>query len=142
MLRRVHQHPLWLLPSVFWGWGIWRLSARPASAYRRVGPVEAQRLPVAQIAVLAHLVAFGMLGALLVLGLPIRGRFARAAVACAVSLGYGVIDERHQASVAGRDASVLDVATDGCGAVVGVLSVWAIQRWNAREYIAHVCDNA
>lgn len=139
LLRLVRPHPLWLVPALVWMAGIWRLSARPASAYRRVGPLEAKRLPVGQIAIGAHLGAFGTLGALLALGLPLRGRVTRSVVAWSAATIYGVIDERHQARVPGRDASTADVVTDAGGALVGVASIWAIQRWNDCGRCARAC---
>jgi VanZ family protein len=98
------------------------MSARPASAWHRVGPVEAKRIPIPQawIAVVAHLVVYGTLGAMLERGLPVgRARF-RWTAAWIVATGYGVSDELHQSTVDGRDASVFDVATDAVGAAAGI----------------------
>jgi hypothetical protein len=131
--RLLRPHPVWLVPSALWIGVIWLLSARPASAYRKVGPVEAKRLPVGQLAVAAHLVAYGTLGAVLSLGVPRHGRLSRSILAWTITVLYGVIDERHQARVPGRDASILDIVTDGFGALGGIASTWAIQSIREHE---------
>ncbi len=55
------------------------------------------------------------------------------ALAVMLTVGYGVLDEWHQAFVPGRYASLTDVALDGTGAVLGVLAGrWLVKRWAAR----------
>jgi hypothetical protein len=78
---------------------------------------------------LAHAVLYGLLALWVVLCLPERrkghwphsgggrGRFVLLAV-----LTVGLVDELHQATVPGRDASVLDLATD----LAGASAVWAL----------------
>jgi len=51
----------------------------------------------------------------------------------AVSLIYGFTDELHQSVVAGRDASVLDILSDGVGAFFVVLVVRYLGRDDATE---------
>jgi VanZ family protein len=61
-----------------------------------------------------HVGEYAVLGALLVwAGLAPR-------VAVAIAAAYGVTDEVHQAFVAGRDASAVDLGLDAVGALVGV----------------------
>jgi VanZ family protein len=48
----------------------------------------------------------------------------------AVAVGYGILDELHQAGVAGRVGDPLDVAIDAAGAAMGV-TVWA--WWDRRR---------
>lgn len=77
---------------------------------------------------LAHLLAFGVLGAL-------WGRawwfttdwptLKVGAVAFGLTAGYGVVDEIHQSFVPGRVASMADVGADVAGAALGVLLVLA-----------------
>lgn len=43
------------------------------------------------------------------------------ALAIALTVGYGFLDEWHQSHVPGRYASLTDVALDGAGALLGVL---------------------
>jgi len=84
---------------------------------------------------LAHAPLFGLL-ALFTAALLLRERGAgwprwspgRAALVVAITLLYGIADERHQASVPGRDASALDVLTDGVGALMVVWVIAAVGR--------------
>lgn len=130
VFRLLRQHPLWLVPTAVWMLAIWQLSDQPASAYRRVGRLEARRLPVPMnwLAVVSHFGAFGALAVGLFLGLPVRRRIARAVSAWVGALTYGIVDERHQSRVPGRDASIFDVVTDGAGALAGIVVTSVIQR--------------
>ena len=70
---------------------------------------------------LGHAPLFGLLGLWLALTLPRQGgwpRLDKPAVLRVLALvaGYALIDELHQGFVAGRDPSLLDVATDLVGA--------------------------
>ena len=50
--------------------------------------------------------------------------------AAAITIGWGYLDEVHQAFVPGRDASLGDLVADAAGAVVGVLAHGgAARRW-------------
>ena len=135
LLRRVvRPHPLFLILSICWMGVIWALSARPASAWRRVGPLEAERLPVGRLAVLAHLGAYGMLGAMLQLGLPVRETWRRGLLASSIAAVYGVVDELHQSHVPGRDASGMDVVVDAVGAILGVSGARIITGAGERRF--------
>ncbi len=54
------------------------------------------------------------------------------ALAVALTVTYGFLDEWHQAFVPGRYASLTDVLLDGTGALLGVLAGrWLLSRWTA-----------
>lgn len=71
----------------------------------------------------AHAVAYGVLGALLVWACAgaVWSRMAATLMVPAVVLAvlYGASDEFHQSFVAGRDASVVDLIADAVGASAG-----------------------
>ncbi len=74
----------------------------------------------------AHLVLYGGLATLLVWALsaangrPQAPLWARATVAFALTVLYGVSDELHQAFVPGRTATEADIAFDAAGAALGL----------------------
>lgn len=115
-----------VVPLAAWAGLITWLSALPASAAATLSPFAAA-------ANLAHAFLFGILALWMVLllpredGWPRLGRRERAGVLAAVALA-GLLDETHQALAgAGRDFSLLDLATDLVGAAA-VLSVVAHLR--------------
>lgn len=55
---------------------------------------------------------------------------AAIAIALAITIGYAGFDEIHQAFTATRNPSIVDVAIDTAGAVIGL---WAIVRWSGRR---------
>lgn len=73
---------------------------------------------------LAHVVVFGALAA--------AWRWAlggRALVAVLLAVAYGVVDELHQSTTPGRDATPVDVALDALGAVLATAAPgWARRR--------------
>jgi VanZ family protein len=85
----------------------------------------------------AHLIVYGVFGALLVWGLtdraPSRTTWRTVGTAVAVALVYGLSDEFHQSFVPGRDVSGLDVAADVIGAAIAAIGLraWAIIRARA-----------
>jgi VanZ family protein len=91
----------------------------------------------------AHSIAYAPLGALVMGWLafrrPVEGRAAvlsRCAVAIALTVGYGLLDELHQAFVPGRQPSFGDAAADLVGAAFGALAValrLAIGRTRSRR---------
>lgn len=98
---------------------IWALSSRPPSDLSLGTPTGAW------VSNLAH----GPEYAGLALWLALAARRAGADVAPAARAAFwivlfcaahGVVDELHQATVPGRDASLLDVVTDVCGAAAAV----------------------
>lgn len=80
---------------------------------------------------LLHACAYAVLAALACLDAwraPTTQRHARFVTAFLLASVYGIIDEVHQSSVPGRDASVGDALADALGAALGV---WLTKR--ARE---------
>ncbi len=51
-----------------------------------------------------------------------------APIAFLITLGYGAFDEWHQTFVAGRFATVTDMALNSAGALLGVVLYWFITR--------------
>jgi VanZ family protein len=107
------------LPVLLWALLIWRLSSFPP---RAAADHVSLRIFLANC---GHAGEFGVLALLLALALP-RTAAAGGAwpaletrgallVLALVAL-YALIDELHQAATPGRDASLLDVTTDLCGA--------------------------
>jgi VanZ family protein len=62
----------------------------------------------------AHVTEYAILGALLVRALD------RPVAAAALAIAYAATDELHQHFVAGRAGTVVDVAVDAVGAIIGV----------------------
>lgn len=74
------------------------------------------------MAILEHVIEFGILGALLLPGFRSLGCNKYALFfAILVGIFYGISDEIHQAFVPMRDASFLDVIVDSVGTIVGVI---------------------
>lgn len=133
-LRSVGSHLLrqprglaWLAP-VLWMAVLWWSSSRPA------GVDLGRGMALSFGWNLAHAPAFGLLALLLVPLAPRDSGWARLgprelAWILALSVGYGAIDEWHQAHVPGRHSSPLDVATDA----VGVGCVLWISAYLGRE---------
>jgi VanZ family protein len=96
------------LPVVAWAALIFALSAQP-DLTTGLGTWDTI------LRKLAHLVEYGILGALLLRALALR------VPAIAAGIAYAISDEIHQAFVPGRYASALDVAIDSAGVVLGVL---------------------
>ena len=67
---------------------------------------------------LAHLVVYGILGALLARGRRLQGHFPHAVLVLVGAL-YGASDEWHQSFVPGRQVSALDWVADLCGVAAG-----------------------
>jgi VanZ family protein len=70
---------------------------------------------------LAHVGEYAVLGFLL-------ARAAAPLPAFALGVGYAITDEAHQAFVAGRQGSALDVAVDAFGVLVGVVAYRRLAR--------------
>jgi len=111
----------WLLVAVGWTAWIWQLSEQEA-------PVETGTFLWAWIGNTAHAVLYGLLALWLAFALPRRPGPTphgwadlappRVALVLGVIAGLGALDEWHQSWVAGRTASLGDVATDLVGAAV------------------------
>ncbi|MBZ0073042.1 MAG: VanZ family protein [Thiohalobacteraceae bacterium] len=85
---------------------------------------------------LVHLVAYGLLGALLLGALPLRtGGYSRGQMLLAAALAtlYGISDEWHQFFVPGRTMDGLDVLADAIGALLGA---WLLRRVVGKRPVA------
>ncbi|NOT31356.1 MAG: VanZ family protein, partial [Planctomycetes bacterium] len=58
---------------------------------------------------------------------------ARIALVLALVVGYGALDEWHQSHIPGRDASLLDVLTDGVSAALVLWIVFVLARRELSE---------
>ena len=67
---------------------------------------------------LVHLIAYGVLGALLARGRRLQGHVPHAVLVLTGAV-YGASDEWHQSFVPGRQVSVLDWVADLCGVAAG-----------------------
>lgn len=72
----------------------------------------------------AHMAEYAVLFCLYRHALRLSGVKRAGIIALALSVGYAVTDEIHQAFVPGRGPSPIDVMIDGCGALLG----WAALR--------------
>ncbi|HEY9198606.1 MAG TPA: VanZ family protein [Gammaproteobacteria bacterium] len=80
---------------------------------------------------LVHLLAYGLLGALLLGAFRLRpgGYMLRQiALAALIATLYGLTDEWHQSFVPGRNSDALDVVADAVGALLGSTLLWALAR--------------
>lgn len=111
---------LWL-PVAVWLLVIFGLSSIPGD-----GP---SRINVAGLDKLVHLTVYGVLGFLVARAAGIGPLWWRMAVALAVGIGVGVLDETYQRTVPGRDVDALDVVADALGASLGSTLVPLWRRW-------------
>ena len=103
------------LPALGWAGLIFALSAQPGL---RVAPDEAVDLVVRKV---GHMAVFGILALLAWRALERTTRLRRPwAWALGLTIVYALTDELHQAFVAGRQASLVDVAIDAVGALLAV----------------------
>lgn len=126
--------PLGLVLLGSWGFLIWDLSSHRAP--HLAGPSLFWELA----SNLAHAPLFGIL-TLFAAALVLRARAgawprpepARIALVLALVVGYGALDEWHQSHIPGRDASLLDVLTDGVSAVLVLWIVFVLARRELSE---------
>ena len=114
----------WLVVAV-WLAAIWWLSSRtPTGGSRPIWSVVCFNA--------GHIVLFGGLAGLISTAIdgPEPRRGAMSVLAAAI---YGIIDEMHQSTVPGRDASGWDVCTDLCAAVLVVTCVAALRSGSRRS---------
>ncbi len=102
------------LPVLVWAVGIFALSSVPDLGTGLGGWDLVLRK-------LAHTAEYAILGALLVRAT------GRAGLAFALGSLYAISDEVHQAFVAGRHGSPIDVAIDALGVAIGI-AVWQSVR--------------
>jgi VanZ family protein len=77
---------------------------------------------------LGHLGVFGILALLIWRALRTTRLPRPLPWAFILAVFYAITDELHQAGVAGRNASVVDVGIDAAGAVVGLVLVGLIEK--------------
>ncbi len=125
-------YPRWrIAPALAWQALIWGLSSRPWP--KAGGWIAAlwQALPGWLTAVLpadktVHALFFGVLALLWHLGLPPRRE--RPALAFALAVLWGALDELHQSYVPGRTADLWDIVADATGALIAVAAVALVRR--------------
>jgi hypothetical protein len=88
----------------------------------------------------AHAIVYAPLAALLMGWAVLRARgvgsasiLRAVALAVAITLAYGLLDELHQAFVPGRTPSVGDAAADLVGGIVGAAAAAALFLWRSRR---------
>jgi VanZ family protein len=117
--------PRWLrwLAALAWAAGIFYLSHQSAPLGQTAGAPQSN---------LAHLAIYAVLAVLLFWALSYpNGRsssplWARASVAFALTVLYGVSDELHQAFVPGRSATEADIVVDAAGAALGLTAALTV----------------
>lgn len=107
----------WALAALAWAALIYWASSRPHPfPFLPAGLLELDKL--------LHLLAYAVLGGLLVGPFLPRFGAARAAVAAAaIATAYGAADEWHQSFVPNRSADPKDLAADAAGAVLGAAAM-------------------
>jgi VanZ family protein len=100
--------------AALWGGFIWELSSRPGASE----PPNPWKVWLFNS---AHAPLFGLVAFWLLVAFPREEGWPRvgkrlALVAWGTALAYAVVDELHQSTTPGRDASALDVLTDAVGA--------------------------
>jgi VanZ family protein len=109
------------LPAIAWAGLIFALSAQPDL---RFAPDAELDFVVRKI---GHMGVFAILALLLLRALT-RGASSRpSAWSFTIAAGYAASDELHQALVAGRHPSVVDVAIDAAGALIALTVVGIIR---------------
>ena len=83
--------------------------------------------------VLAHLMAFAVLGAALLFALcdAVRPSARNVLVAFTIAVLFGLSDEIHQAFVPDRTGQLQDLVVDTIGAAIGVAAAWSWLRWRS-----------
>ena len=122
------------LPVVLWMALILGLSSQ-STLPKKNDPITGEPIPsmypvakawhVAEYLVLSLLVYRGLRSSA---GSPGVRPLRAAAIALAVSVGFGALDEFRQSFVPKREASPLDVAIDGAGAMIGLGLLFAWRR--------------
>ena len=127
LLRLYMKSPLWLRRglAIVWAASIWWSSS---------GTVSTGASEFWQIFLMngAHVVIYGVLAALIFLGLLEITR-RPAVIAFILSSAYGCVDEIHQMSVAGRHPSMLDVLSDVLGSALFLAALVWLQSADRRS---------
>ncbi|WP_448509645.1 VanZ family protein [Immundisolibacter sp.] len=90
------------------------------SSLSGTAPASPLLLVSASLSNFAHIPAYALLGASLCLALPRYRGWPMAALALALTFGYGVLDEWHQSFVPGREVSGPDLLRDVLGGCIGI----------------------
>jgi VanZ family protein len=110
------------LPVLGWAGLIFALSAQPGL---RVAPDQEMDLVLRK---LGHMAVFGILALLLWRAIAsTTAGHRRLALALALTFAYAVTDELHQAFVATRHPSPIDVAIDAAGALVALAALAVVR---------------
>lgn len=89
-----------------------------------------------------HLIAYGILGVLLMRAFRYRLRWSllrAAAYTLVIGGAYGALDEWHQSFIPGRSMEFLDATADLAGLMVAVSAVWV---WDGRSRDAEQADDS
>jgi VanZ family protein len=111
--RAVAWLPVGLYMAVIWGLSSLGHPAVPVELF----PFEDKGIHALEYGLLAVLVSHAVLRTW-----PSRGPLRLGAVAVLITVGWGVMDEIHQAFVPGRSADILDLAADAAGAAAGTVA--------------------
>ncbi len=133
LIRKLDRAWLWALLALGWMGLIYALSDRPAGDFDDASDATAW-LPLATT--VAHVGLYFVLSVFVlrafVLMRPVsEGLIAHSTVF--VALVYGVLDEIHQSSVAGRTSEAIDVVADVFGAVLVVLFWFLLRKYRSRS---------
>ncbi len=124
----------WGLLSVVWMAVIYGLSDRPGSDYEGASD-SFSWLPFA--GTIAHIGLYFVLGVFMFRTIIVTKRLALGMsvyLTLFAALVYGVLDELHQSSVAGRSSEATDVVADVFGAALAVVFWFGARRtWRARR---------
>ncbi len=125
----------YMAPAIAWAAVIYAFSSSSSPSIGAVGFEEDQWAPST---VLLHIAEYAVLAILLIAGMRLLAarRFGRTVtvqretkilvISGVLSVLYGISDELHQGTVAGRDASAIDVFSDAAGAAIAVAAAYGI----------------
>lgn len=111
-----------------WGWQLNRLTVRLYVFFRTEVPIAPGWARPEDYGALLNVALFVPVGVTLAL----LTRWSWWWVGLIATLGSTLV-ELVQATVVGRDGSVLDVVTNGAGAVLGAVAVMGVCRWRTRR---------
>ncbi len=124
-----------MAPAIAWAAVIYAFSSNSSPSVGALGFEKGQWAPST---VLLHGAEYAVLATLLIAGMRLLAarRFGRAVTAqreakilvisAVLSILYGISDEIHQGTVAGRDASIADVFSDAAGTAIAVAAAYGI----------------
>jgi len=113
-----------LLVPVLWAGAIFVGSSLPGSSVQKLLWVSWDKV--------YHVVEFGVLAVAIAWAL-VRIRTTPwspiiLAIGFVISAVYAPLDEYHQSFVPGRDASLVDMAADWVGCIIGTVGAWGIRK--------------